>query len=162
MSKGINRIKREIAPKTILPELGAAIVAGQSWKQGDLLYFDDTNNLVKPITVETQAATLLGLAQQSITNGVMDGPYTGLTDTSPSNPILAGPVYGVEVEMNLKDGDAVSIGDRLFATTDPTIVSVTGTKEIGVYTGNKNISAGTGLKLNMHLGSRFPLDTLRF
>lgn len=159
--KGTNRIKREIAPKTILPELGTDVVAGQSWQQGDLLYFDDTNNLVKKLTAEAQAATLLGIAQQSITSGVEDGPYTGLTDTAPKGGPLAGPLYGVEIEMPLKDGDAVAIGDVLYASTAQE-VSVTGTKPIGVYTGNKAVAAGTGLKVTLHLGARFPSDVLRF
>ena len=163
MAKGINNIKRTIAPNQIFPSADGLVDATISWKQGDLLYFDDTANLIKPISVETQAATLLGVALQSVTLGVQDGPYTGLTDTSPSGGALSGPMCGVEVELTLNTGDTVAAGDKLYATTDPTkVTNVAGTKVIGVYTGNKAIvAAPAGTKVLLHLGARFPEDVLR-
>lgn len=159
--KGINNIKRTIAPNQIFPSAEGLVDNTISWKQGDLLFFDGAANLIKPLAVDADAATLLGVALQSITNGVQDGPYTGLTDTTPAGGGLSGPQFGVEVEMVLKTGDTLAAGDVLYAS-GPSEVSVAGTKVIGVYTGNKAVvAAPAGTKVLLHLGARFPQDTLK-
>lgn len=164
MGKGINNIKSEIAPKTIFRDVGGLVSSTISWEQGDILVFDDAANKVKAASAEADGLTVLGVAQQSVTNGVIFGPYTGITDNSASIQAgaLAGPVYGVEAELVLAAGSTINAGDLVYIS-DAKTVAVTGTKAIGIYTGSKSITGSVaGQKIICHMGARFPLDTLKF
>ncbi len=141
----------------VIPEVSGLVDSSIDWKQGQFLFLDKTAHQIKPIATEsTDSGTFLGVAQQSITNGVEDGPYTGLTDTTPGSSAIAGPIEGVEVEVVLKTGETLVAGQLLYAS-DADEVKASGTHYIGVYTGNKAIAgSAAGLKVLMRVIARYP------
>jgi hypothetical protein len=166
MSTATNRIKRSIAPKAIFAELNvnAGISSAVSFNQGDLLYYDATNHLVKKMSAEGDAATCLGIATVTVASGVLVGPYSGLASSaSVAIQAITGPQYGDISALILKSSDALVHGAYVYA--DPSdgaeFVQASGTKPIGVYQGPA--ITGDGVKtVECLLGARFPNDTLKF
>lgn len=165
MGTGINNIVRSVAPKSIFED-ASKVVTTQTWAQGDLLVFDDTNNVIKKAAAEAEGSTFLGVAVVSISSGKLIGAYPGLTDVDAamSAGAIPGPKYGVIAKLTLKTGDSINPGDRVYL--DPATggdgITVTGTKEIGVYQGGALTSVAAGTKVEVLLGARFPLDVLKF
>lgn len=164
MGKGINNIKSEIAVNSIFRDVGGLVTSTTTWEAGDILVFDDAANKVKAASAEADGLTVLGVAVQSVTNGVIFGPYTGITDNSAAIQAgaLAGPVFGVEAELILATGSTIAAGDLVYIS-DAKTVAVTGTKAIGIYVGSKSITGSVaGQKIVVRMGARFPQDTLKF
>jgi hypothetical protein len=131
-----NRIVFSVRPGCVFPDAKKGIDSTISWNQGDILYFDDTNNLIKPIASDANGATVMGIAQQTIVNGKPVSPYQGTAvDAAQAIPALAGPQYGVVAKMLLKSGDSFNFGDLVYYGGDAQTVSSTGTNSIGIYQG---------------------------
>lgn len=160
---GVNKITRSVSPKSIFPSALAVISSSVSFNQGDLLVFDDTNNVLKKPAAETEGLTFLGMAQCTIVSGKLAKPYTTDVDASSAITDIPGPVYGVIAKVILKNADVIAPGDLVFL--DPANgtrnVSVTGTKAIGIYVGAAFTGNGTS-EIEVHLGCRHPADQLKF
>jgi hypothetical protein len=118
----------------IKPFLSSAI----SFKQGDHLYLDTTNHLVKPITSESQSATSLGCAQVTVVNGLLPAAYHTDVDASLQTPSIPGPEFGAVYQGVLKTGDAVTPGCKLYAdpaTASNGVTVTAGTAPVGIYQG---------------------------
>lgn len=165
MSTATNRIVRQIGKKSLFPSAQKVISAAVSFNQGDLLVFDDTANLLKVPSAETEGSTFLGIAEVTVVLGKLQSPYTGTAvDASQAISDIPGPAYGVVAKLILKTGDSVNPGDPvyLYPTGGAQNVSVTGTKVIGVYQGAALASVAAGTQIECLLGCRHPSDSLVF
>jgi hypothetical protein len=160
-----NKIVRSVAPKTIFADAYALTSTTADFEQCDLMVYDaTTKKIIKP-AAEADCATFLGVAQVAVVDGKIKSPYQGTAvDAAQAIGALPGPVYGVEVKLVLKTGDALNPGDLVYA--DPASgarhVQAAGTKAIGVYQGAAIASAVAGQEIIVLVGARYPLDTLKF
>jgi hypothetical protein len=162
MSVPKNRITREIAKNSLFASALKVISSAVSFNQGDLLVFDDTANLLKVPTLETEGNTFLGIAPVTVVSGKLKYPYVTDVDASAAIADVPGPVYGVVAKLILKTGDTFNPGDAVFL--DPASgaqnVQAAGTKQIGVYMGG-TVTATAGQQGECLLGCRHPQDTLK-
>lgn len=151
---GVNNITRMVAPKSIFESAINVISSAISFNQGDLLYFDDTNNLIKKPAAETDGATFLGVARVTVVSGKLASPYN--TDVVASQAIsdIPGPQYGVIAKLTLKTGDSISPGDKVYLdpATGTTGVTVSGTKPIGIYQGKALTGVAAGTLIEVLIG----------
>lgn len=165
MSTPTNRIVRSTAPKEILSDIqvGRGLTTSISYNQGDLLIFDVATQTVKKPAAESEGSTFLGIATNTVASGVAVGPYSGLATTAQAQSLIAGPQYGVEASMILKNGDALVFGASVYLdpASGPEFVQASGTKAIGIYEG-PSITGNGSLPVRCLLGARFPNDTLKF
>jgi hypothetical protein len=161
---GKNNITRSVAPKSIFPSARDVITSAVSFNQGDLLVFNDTSNILKVPSLETEGNTFLGVAPVTIVSGKLARPYSTDVDASAAISDIPGPVYGVICKLTLKTGDSINPGDLVYLdpATGTDGVTVSGTKSIGIYVGAAISSAAAGTKVEIHVGSRHPADSLRF
>lgn len=162
-----SRITRSISPKSIFEDLQGKVAATTDFSTGDLLIWNATNVAVELPTVETQGSTFLGISDVSVLDGVLKGPYTGITDNNAATPSyeIKGPIYGVYAMVVLKTGESLALGGAVYLdpATGTRGVAASGTKQIGTYVGATAISgSAAGLQIEVLLGSRFPADTLKF
>lgn len=162
-STGKNRIYISSNPRTIFEDAKAVVSSASDWKQGDLLYFDDSANVIKSVTATGNAATFLGIADNSVTDGKLVGPYDGLTAVDAAQAIssLKGPVAGVIAKLKLKASDAFNPGDKVYLADgqDSQTVSVTDPGDanyIGTFVDTAVASAASGQEAQIRLYSRFP------
>lgn len=169
MSTANNNIVRLVAPKSFF-ESAYGVLSSSSectWNQGDFIAFDTSSKLLK-VAGTADIDNLLGIARQSIINGLPPSPYQG-TAVDASQAILdqAGPVYGVTASMVLKTGDAFTMGCKVYLTADPQTVTVTdpgsGAKNCGIFNGPLAVaSAAAGQKSDILIGARFLASDTRF
>lgn len=162
-----SKITRSMAPKQIFADLTGKVAATTNFTTGDLLCWDSTNNIVYLPTAEANGSTFLGISDSAVVNGVLQGPYTGITDNNSAIPsyVIPGPFYGVYAKATLKTGDSLAVGAVVYL--DPASgaqnVSASGTKAIGVYEGASAISsAAAGTVIEFAVMARYPLDTIKF
>lgn len=143
-TKARNTIVRQVAPNSAIADLTNFVSSACSWNQGDILYFDAGTGLVKPVASDTNGASCLGVAINTVVAGKPAPVYQGTAvDAAVSAQALAGPVFGVEVKLKLKSGDSFTPGAAIYATSvDAQTVSVSGTNAIGVYVGPAVTGAG--------------------
>ena len=152
---GVNNITRMVAPKSIFESAINVISSSVSFNQGDLLVFDDTNNVLKKPAAETEGATFLGVARVTIVNGKLASPYNTDVVASQSISDIPGPQYGVVAKLVLKTGDSIAPGDKVYLdpATGTTGVTVTaGTKPIGIYQGKTLSSVAAGTLIEVLIG----------
>lgn len=129
-----NRITRSPQPASVFADAKNVISSAVSWNEGDLCYFDDAANLVKPLGSDANAATACGIAVQTIVSGKPVSPYQGTSvDAAQAIETIAGPMYGVIAKMILKTGDAFAPGDLVYWGGDAQTVSSAGTNAVGIY-----------------------------
>ena len=129
-----NRIVRQVAPISVFEDATALVSSAISWNQGDLLYLDTTNKLLKPIASDANAATACGIARQTIVSGKLSPVYQGTAvDSAVAIEALAGPQAGVIAKLKLKSGDAFTSGCNVYYGGDAQTVSVTGTNIVGIF-----------------------------
>jgi hypothetical protein len=161
---GANRVTRSVSPKTIFPSARDVVNSSLSYNQGDLLVFDDTNNLIKKPAAESEGSTFLGLAPHTLVLGKLVRPYSTDVDASQAASEIPGPEYGVIAKLVLKTGAALNPGDSVYL--DPANgtyhVQEAGTKAIGIYAGPAISSAVAGQLIEVLLGCRHPGDVLKF
>jgi hypothetical protein len=152
-TKAINNIVRSVRPGSVFESALNLISSAVSFNQGDLLYLDTTNHLIKPVTSDTDAARILGVARNTIVNGKLISSYTGTSvDAAQAIEGIAGPQYGVICLLKLKSGDSfVAGGDVYASTTDAQTVSSTGTNKIGIFQ-DAAITAGSSSTGRVLLG----------
>lgn len=130
-----NRIIRQGSLLPIFSDAKPLVSASISWNQGDLLYLDTVNHLLKPITADADAAKFAGIAQQSLVNGKPRPVYQGTAvDASAAIESIVGPAHGCDAKLKLKVGDTFNPGDLVYATaTDAQTISSAGVNAIGVF-----------------------------
>ena len=149
-----NRITRSVNPKSVFESAKALISSAISFNQGDILFLDETNHLIKPVTADADGATVLGIAQATISSGKVVGPYAGLaTSSAQAIEDIAGPVYGVIVKLKLKSGDSFVPGGAVYAcAVDAQTVSSSGSNQIGIFQ-NDAVTAGSSSEGEVLVGA---------
>jgi hypothetical protein len=148
-----NRIVRQVAPNSCVPDLTNLVSSACTWNQGDLLYLDTATHLVKPLDSDGHAQYQLGIAVQTVVAGKPKAVYTGTAvDASTAIEALAGPVFHVVAKLKLKSGDSFVPGAVVYYGGDAQTVSVTGTYDVGVYQGPA-LTAASGSEGNVYLSA---------
>lgn len=161
---GKNTVTRSVAPKSLFESAINQISSACTWNQGDMLYFDTTAKILKPMDSEANGEFMCGIARQTIVSGKEVQPYTTLTNGAQAIADLAGPLYGVVAKLKLKSGDAFVAGQLVYAgpsDTDAQTVQTSGTKAVGLYQGAALTAASDSVG-EVLIGARYPADTLQF
>lgn len=146
-----NRIVRQVAPISLFEEAIALVSSAVSWNQGDLIYLDTVNNLLKPMASDANCATICGIARQTIISGKPAPVYQGTAvDAAAAIEGIAGPQAGVIAKMKLKSGDAFVPGGSVYYGGDAQTVSSTGTNVVGIFQ-DAAITAGATSEGNVML-----------
>lgn len=148
-----NLITRSVRPGSIFESALALISSAVSFNQGDLLYLDTVNHLIKPVTADADGATILGISRATIVNGKLISSYSGTAvDASQAIEDIAGPQFGIIARLKLKSGDAFVPGGAVYAcAVDAQTVSSTGTNKIGIFQ-DASITASSGSTGQVLLG----------
>lgn len=161
-----NTIVREVGRKSLFESAINVISSAVSINQGDLVVFDDTNNILKLPSAETEGSTFLGVMTVSIASGKLIGPYTGISDSVSTSAIndVPGPAYGVIAKAVAKTGIALAPGDSIYLdpATGTRGVTNTGTKAIGIYQGPVIASSVAGQEIEVLFGCRHNGDSLKY
>ena len=157
-----NNIVRSVRPASIFESALNVISSAVSFNQGDILYLDTVNHLIKPVTADADAAKVLGIARNTIVNGKLLSAYQGTAvDAAQAINDIAGPQYGVIALLNLKSGDSFVPGGAVYAcTVDAQTVSSTGTNQIGIFqdAAITAVSGSTGkILIGANVGAGFEL-----
>lgn len=161
-----DNIIRKGPGKTVFEDAKPAVTSSSTWLQGEILCFDTGSHIIRRVAATADAATLLGVADDSVTSGKLAGPYDGLTavDAAQVSAGIVGPKYGVEASLKLKTADAFNVGDKVYLadTLDTMTVSSTDPGDhnhIGVFVGVTVASAAAGQKGAVLVGARYPAGT---
>jgi hypothetical protein len=159
-----NNIVREVAPKSLFESALPVLSSAVTFNQGDLIAFDNTNKVLKAVTGTGDGAQILGVAPNTVVNGLMPSPVQGTAvDGSAAIEDMAGPIYGVVAFFKATAGDAWNPGDPAYIGADAqTVTSVAGGSSIGVYQGKAVASAASGTNLDILVGCRFGLSGIQF
>lgn len=152
---GKNTIVRSVNPKSLFESAQSVIDSTISFAQGDLLYLDTTNHLLKVMTLETQSANFQGVARVTIVNGKIASPYNTDVNASIAISDIPGPQTGVVAKCVLKTGDSLNPGQQVgsYPTAGTRGVSSTiTTNAIGVYQGPAIASAAAGTEVEIYMG----------
>jgi len=157
-----NNIVRSVRPISLFESALSVINSTVSFNQGDILFLDTTNHLIKPVTSDTDAARACGIARNTVVNGKLLSSYQGTSvDASVAIEDIAGPQGGVIALLKLKSGDSFVPGGFVYAcSVDAQTISSSGTNVIGVFqdaaiTANSS-STGRAL-IGMNAGAGFEL-----
>lgn len=153
---GKNTIVRTLAPVSVFDSAKNLISSAISFNQGDLLFLDTTNHLLKVAAAETDSANFMGVARVTVVNGKIASPYN--TDVVASQAVqdVPGPIVGVVAKCVLKTGDSLAPGQLvgLYPTAGTNGVSSTvTTNAIGVYQGPAIATAAAGTEVEIFIGS---------
>lgn len=156
-----NNIVRSVRPGSIFESALAVISSAVSFNQGDLLYLDTTNHLIKALDSDAHGANAMGISRATIVNGKLISPYSGTAvDASQAIADIAGPQYGVIALLNLKSGDSFVPGGSVYYGGDAQTVSSVGTNPIGIFQDSAitAVSGSTGkILIGCNLGSGIEL-----
>jgi hypothetical protein len=160
---GKNRIVRTVQKGTLFPSAKALVDSTSDWNQGDLLIFDDTTNKIRVAASEGEGSTFLGIAEQTVVDGILNVPYSTDVDASRAVSEIPGPAHGVVAKLVLKTGAALNPGDLVYLNPSAGNYHVqeAGTKAVGVYAGAAISSASAGQEIEVLLGHRHPGDSLK-
>jgi hypothetical protein len=164
MTTPINNIVRGGAQgrsifSSVLPVLTTAV----SYNQGDLIAFDTGNHRLKT-AVTGDGANILGVAINTIINGLPASPYQGTAvDASEGLSDMGGPLFGVVASLILDTGSTLNPGDKVYISTvgaqNVSTVQGGGTdKYIGLYVGPAITSSAAGTKGDILVGARYNAD----
>lgn len=160
---GVNKIVRDLGKTSVFPDATNVVDATVSFKQGDLLVFNNVSKLLAVPALEAEGATFVGIAEVTVNSGKLATPYLGTAvDAAQAISSIPGPVANVVAKLVSKTGDAWAHGDAVYLdpATGTRGVSSAGTKAIGIYQGATIASASAGQEIEVHLGHRFPFDVL--
>lgn len=154
----LNRIVRTITQNSVFEDATAIVSSATNINQGDLVVFDTSTKLMRIAATESSdSANFLGISIVTIVNGAPQQPYAGLATANRVKPgYVPGPVFGVEAQLYLASGSALSPGSKVYLDTadGANFVQATGTNEIGIYNGPA--ITGTGLnQVNVRLGCTY-------
>lgn len=147
-----NRIVRSPRPGSNFESALSLVDSTVSFNQGDLLYLDTADHLLKAVTSDTDGATVQGIARNTVTNGKLVNPYSTAVDASQAIEDLGGPQYGIIASMKLKNGDTFVPGGFVYAcSVDAQTVSASGTNKVGIFQ-DAQVTAGASSVGNCLIG----------
>jgi hypothetical protein len=160
----INNIVRWVDGKSLFESALPVLSTAVTYNQGDLISFDATNNILKPVTGNGDSTFICGAARQTVASGKVASPYTTAVDASQAIEDLAGPVYGVVVSLKLTAGVDYTPGLPVYLTTTDaqTVTSAPGGSSVGIYQGRAITSAAAGLYGDVLIGARYGLGGIQF
>lgn len=163
---GKNTIKRSVRQGSMAESSKAFLTSTISYNQGDLLVMDTSAHTIRKASTESEMNQFMGIARETVVNGVIPRPYTTDVDASAAIADVAGPIYGITALAQLKASDTLNPGDVVYAytTQGPRVVSASGTKVIGIYQGATVTGAPSAspTEVEVLFGHRYPADTLVF
>lgn len=138
-----------------LPVLSSAV----TYNQGDLLAFNTSSKVLK-VAATGDGANFLGVAINTVVNGLPKQAYTGTAvDASVGMSDMGGPLYAVVAQLYLTSGDAFVLGAPVYLTADAQTITVTqpgSDPSVGVFVGPSAITpAASGTKGDVKLGLRY-------
>lgn len=155
----INNIIRGGAQgKSLFPSALPLLSTAVSYNQGDLICFDGTNHVF--IGAATgNAANFLGVAINTIVNGLPKSPYQGTAvDASEAFSDLGGPLYDCVVTLTVDTGSNIFPGCPVYiSNVGFQNVSASGSTSVGIYSGSQGTIASTvaGQKIDVLVRSRY-------
>lgn len=152
---GKNIIVRNVAPVAVFESAKNVIDATISFNQGDLLFLDTTNHLLKTFAAESDSANFQGVAQATVVLGKIASPYNTDVVGSQSVQDVPGPIVGVVAKLVLKTGDSLNPGQLVGlypAAGTRGVSSTVTTNAIGVYQGALISSAVAGQEIEVFIG----------
>lgn len=169
MTTPINNIIRGGAQgRSIFPSALPVLSSAVNYNQGDLLCYDGTNHVLIPAATGN-FANFLGVAINTVVNGVAKSPYQGTAvDASTAASDMGGPLYGVVVTLTADTGSNVYPGSPVYISSvgaqNVTSVDPSSADSIGIYMGTQGTIASTtaGQKIDILIGSRYAQNGLRF
>lgn len=165
MSIPRNNLIRELGSQSLFASALPVLSRTVTYNQGDLLAFDTVGHVLMTITGSGNTANLVGVALQTIVNGVMPSPYQGTpVDASQALEDFGGPRYGNIFQMYLNPGDSFYPGQKIYATGDPqTITSAVTGSSIGLFQGQQAVtSAVSGQLGDCLIGARYGFTDIQF
>ena len=162
---GVNKsnfIVRSVRPASVFPSLLHLVDNTISFEQGDLLFYDAANDLVKVLGAETDTAAFLGISEVTLVLGKIKQPYSTDVDASQAIVSEAGPVFGVVALLEAKSGDSftpgVEVGADAANLKRGASTTIT-TNSIGVYQG-KALTASAGDLIEVLLTAQYPFASM--
>lgn len=157
-----NTIVRSPAPYAPIEDMKNFLTTSLTFNQGDLLALDTTNHCVKVIAADGDTAAFIGVAMQSIKNGLLSSPYTTSVDSNQGQTNFVGPMAGVEATCILNSGDTFHPGDKVYpigasggTQTVSTSSNSSARKPCGYYMGAQ-VTATSGSTGPIRLEAQFP------
>jgi hypothetical protein len=162
---GKNTRTRSVATKSLFESAQGVISAAVSLNQGDFAIL--SSNLLAAPAAEGDGANLLGVMRDDVVLGKLRRPYSTDVDASAAVSDVGGPQYGDVFKCQLKAGDSLSPGDKVYLhpATSSRGVQASGTKAIGIYQGASAVTGGPSdnlTEIECLIGARFPDDVLKF
>jgi hypothetical protein len=164
----VDRIIRSSANngKSLFEDGKSGVISTTTWYQGDLLCYDTSTNVIRQVAATTDAATILGIADNTVILGQLNSPYAGLTltNSTQSTPGFVGPKYGVSASLICHTGDTLVFGQKMYLVDATNTQTVSGTDPgdhnyIGLYMGPGLTSAPALTLVPVLLGARYPAAT---
>lgn len=141
----------------------AGVSSSISWQQGDLVCYDTSTFLLRVVAATSDAANIVGIADNRILNGQLYSPYAGLTnvDAAQVSPDFVGPKYSVVAQMKLHTGDTLVFGQKVYLVdgADTQTVGATDPGDhnyVGIYMGSGITSAPAGSQVQVLIIARYP------
>lgn len=160
---GKNLLNKQVREGSRFPDIKNLLATWISFNAGDLMIYDTTSHVVRAATAESECAAFIGISQVDVVSGQPRSPYSTQVDASVANTSLLGPIYGNTYNLVLQTGSTIAPGAAIYAspvTTEPnTLVSATGTYQIGYYTGSNGgtiTSSAAGQVIEVMIGARWP------
>lgn len=152
--------------KTLFEEALPFVSSSITWYQGDMLCYDTSAHTLRVVAATSDAATIVGVADNTVISGQLNSPYAGLTavNAAQTSPGIAGPKYGVVATPVLKTSDAFAPGVKVYLVNGGNTQTVSSTDPgdgnyIGIYVGANVASATAGQKGQVLVGARYPSAT---
>lgn len=167
MTTAINNIVRGGAEgKSVFASALPVLSTSVNYNQGDLLAFDTSNKILKAAATG-DGANCLGVAINTIVDGLPKSPYQGTAvDASEGLSDMGGPLYGVVASLILDTGSTLDPGDAVYySTVDAQHVSATqpgSDPSIGIYVGPSVSSSAAGTKGDILVGARYGSTDIKF
>jgi hypothetical protein len=165
MSIARNNLVREVAAgRSVFASLKPVLSTSCTWNQGDLIAYDNTNKILNAVTGTGSSGLVVGVAVNTIVDGVMPSPYQGTAvDASQAIEDAAGPLYGCVFNMNMVSGDSWQPGQKAYLTADPqTLTSAVTGGAVGIYQGQPVTSAVTDQSGDFLIGCPYSPSGVNF
>lgn len=167
MTTAINNIIRGGAQgRSIFSSALPLLTSSVNYNQGDLLCYDGSNHILIPAATGN-FANFLGVAVNTIVNGLPQSPYPGVpVNEQPSD--LAGPLFSVTASLFLDTGSSLHAGDKVYLSAvgaqNVTSTDPGSSDHIGLYMGAQGTisSSAAGLKIDVLVGARYGMTGLVF
>ena len=163
-----NVIRGGAQGRSVFPSALPVLSSSVSYNQGDLLCFDTSNHVL--ITAVTgNSANLLGVAINTVVNGVPKSPYQGTAvDASEGASDMGGPLFNVVATFFLDTGAGAYPGQLMYISNvgpqNVTSVSAGGMLPMGIYSGSQGtiVSAASGSRIDVLVGETYTQAALNF